>query len=77
MLVLAKGEQYTGVDALLLFIRVAIGGPFFGWLAGKVMVRLPPQKNNKNALGRLHPRQPSVVVHICALHAVPTVLCSA
>lgn len=37
---LSKGEVYTGGEVVLLFLRVALGGPLFGAFAGKVTVLL-------------------------------------
>eukprot|EP00041_Stephanoeca_diplocostata_P038262 m.1490213 g.1490213 ORF g.1490213 m.1490213 type:complete len:294 (+) comp25190_c0_seq55:665-1546(+) len=39
LLELCKGGSYTGAEVVLQFLRVAIGGPLFGWLAGKITVK--------------------------------------
>jgi sodium/hydrogen exchanger 10/11 len=43
---LSKGGVYTGGEVVLLFLRVAIGGPIFGWLSGKLTVVLIAQVFN-------------------------------
>lgn len=35
---LSKGGVYTGAEIVLLFIRVAVGGPLFGAMMGKIMM---------------------------------------
>ena len=38
LLEVLKGEHYTAGKVVVTFIRVAIGGPVFGWIMGKLMV---------------------------------------